>query len=143
MDNTDRKKLIDSAKEAAKNSYSPYSQFKVGAALFCEDGTIIKGTNVENRSYGLTICAERNAIFSAISAKKKKYIALAIYTPDSKKPLPPCGACRQVISEFVHSNFLIIMAGQDNYIEKTVADLLPYDSLHELNKQKSDNSKLD
>jgi cytidine deaminase len=134
----DKKKLIQSAQEAAYNSYSPYSHFRVGAALLCFDNTIITGTNVENRSYGLTMCAERTSVFSALSAGRRDFAAIAIYSPDSDAPLPPCGACRQVLSEFVGKDFPVIMAGKTEVIETTMGELLPHDSLHEL-KNKREN----
>ena len=130
---TEEKKtiLIMHAKQAAGFSYSPYSGFRVGAALLCSDDSIILGTNVENRSYGLTNCAERSAFFTAVSAGKREFLALAVFSPDHNKPLPPCGACRQVISEFTGMNFPVIMAGTDNVIEKSIGELLPCDALHE------------
>jgi cytidine deaminase len=138
MRKTDMKKSIDkdalihAAKEASRASYSPYSSFRVGAAILCNDGTIICGTNIENRSYGLTICAERSALFSAIGKGKRDFCAICIYSPDHSDPLPPCGACRQVLSEFVKDDFIILMAGEDGVAETTMSELLPWDSLHEL-----------
>ena len=99
--------LFRIATEAAGRSYSPYSKFRVGAALLCEDGSVVIGTNIENRSYGLTICAERSAIVSALAQGKKSFSALAISCPDASYPVSPCGACRQVISEFVGPDFPI------------------------------------
>ena len=93
------KELYEAACSAAKNSYSPYSHFPVGAALLMEDGTIIKGANIENRSFGLTNCAERSAIFTAMSAGYRSFVALVIVTPASDYPVGPCGACRQVMLE--------------------------------------------
>jgi len=127
-----KNKLIKAAREAASASYSPYSNFRVGAALLCRDKTVYTGTNIENRSYGLTICAERSAFFTAISAGKRDFSAIAIFSPDSETPLPPCGACRQVISEFVADNFPVIMIGKNNILEKIITELLPLDSLHDL-----------
>ncbi len=143
--------LVHSARTAAEQSYSPYSGFRVGAALRCADGSIFYGTNVENRSYGLTICAERSAVFAAIAAGRHDFECIAIYSPDSPHPLPPCGACRQVLSEFAGPDFRLILcasdfnfdgndarggsAGQDStpaVMTKTMAELLPLDSLHEL-----------
>ena len=99
------------------------------------DGTIITGANVENRSYGLTICAERAAIISAISQQKKEFEALFIIGIDSDLPLPPCGACRQVLSEFVNSNFPVYYCGKDRlHIKKTIKELIPFDALHNLKK---------
>ena len=124
--------LVEKAREAAQDSYSPYSKFRVGAALLCADGTIYQGTNVENRSFGLTICAERSAIFSAVSAGNREFAALVVYNPNTNQVLPPCGACRQVLSEFADQNFPVIMAHPDGRISKTLTELLPMDSLHEL-----------
>ena len=86
--------LFEQAMEAAKNAYAPYSHFRVGAALLLDDGSVVTGVNVENRSYGLTNCAERTAIFRAIAMGKKKFTAIAIATPDADYPVGPCGACR-------------------------------------------------
>ncbi len=135
MKTLEKEKLINAAKKAAEFSYSPYSCFRVGAALLCEDGTIITGTNVENRSYGLTNCAERSAIFTAVSSGKKDFTGIAIYSPDSDKPLPPCGACRQVLSEFGGPEFFVLFSGKNNNVEEVLLkDLLPYDSLYDLKK---------
>ena len=121
------------ATAAAQNAYAPYSHFRVGAALLCDDGTIITGTNVENRSFGLTICAERSALVAAVSGGRKKFKALAISCPDAAYPVSPCGACRQVISEFVKPDFPICFGGGDGkLVETTMAELMPYDALHEL-----------
>jgi cytidine deaminase len=136
MTHIDSEKLKKTAMEAAAASYSPYSHFKVGAALLTNDGTIVTGTNVENRSFGLTICAERSAIATAVSRNLREFVAIAIASPDSDTPLPPCGACRQVISEFAKSDMTVIMCSKSGSIEKTMAELLPFDSLHEL-KEKS------
>ena len=95
-------KLLKKAKESLKNSYSPYSQYRVAAAALAKSGKIYGGTNIENASYGLTMCAERCAIFKAISEGEKEIIALyIIVSQDPKLPeATPCGACRQVIAEF-------------------------------------------
>lgn len=108
--------LIETAKSAAEHSYSPYSCFRVGAALLCTDGTVFTGTNVENASYGLTNCAERSAVFSAVSSGYRDYAAIAVYSPDSTEPVPPCGACRQVLSEFVGDDFPVYYGGSDGEI---------------------------
>ncbi len=121
------------ATAAAHHAHAPYSHFRVGAALLCEDGTVITGANVENRSFGLTICAERSALVAAISQGKKHFKALAISCPDAAYPVSPCGACRQVISEFVRPDFPICFGGADGkLVETTMAELMPYDALHEL-----------
>lgn len=133
MRKSDKEKIFIKAVEASEFSYSPYSNFRVGAALLCEDFEIITGTNIENRSYGLTICAERNAIASAISKGKKKFKAIAIYCPDSDYPVPPCGACRQVLSEFTSEDFKIFYAAKNkDFKMKSMKDMLPEDSLHDL-----------
>ena len=101
-------KLVKSAIEAKSRSYSPYSNFPVGAALLTEDGKIYLGANVENASYGLTVCAERNAVFKAIIDGEKKFKAIAIagITDDF---LPPCGACRQVLLELCGKDIDVIL----------------------------------
>lgn len=118
-----KEELIKKAREAKLCSHSPYSSFRVGAALLCSDGKVYLGTNVENLSYGATCCAERSAFFSAISNGNKEFLAIAL-TAD-KTPCYPCGICRQVISEFCDSNFKIYIDNGDRVIEKTVGDLLP------------------
>jgi cytidine deaminase len=129
----DKNELFSQAEKASEHSYSPYSKFRVGAALLCKDGEIICGSNIENRSFGLTNCAERSAIFSALSKGQTEFIALAIFCPDADYPVSPCGACRQVISEFTESSFPIYFAGNDRkYIESTIGELFPYDALNEL-----------
>ena len=96
--NIDFQELMNNAKEAAKNSYSPFSRFAVGAAVITPSGKIYKGCNVENSSFGLTNCAERTAIFKAVSEGEREILAVAIYSPNSDSCYP-CGACRQVLYE--------------------------------------------
>ena len=128
--------LFDQAMEAAQNAYAPYSHFRVGAALLLDDGSVVTGVNVENRSYGLTNCAERTAIFSAGALGKKNFAAIAIATPDADYPVGPCGACRQVISEFMQPDAPVIFGSSaDNRIETTVGGVYPFDSLHELQQK--------
>ena len=128
--------LFEQAMEAAKNAYAPYSHFRVGAALLLDDGSVVTGVNVENRSYGLTNCAERTAIFSAVAMGKKNFTAIAIATPDADYPVGPCGACRQVISEFMPPDAQVIFGSSaDNRIETTVGGVYPFDSLHELQQK--------
>ena len=115
--------LLEVAREAAKQAYAPYSGFRVGSAVRCKDGTIFSGCNVENASYSLSICAERAAIFKAVSEGKRDFTAIAIYV-DSDKIFPPCGACRQVIHEF-GSEISVIYANHDETFETTIAELLP------------------
>ena len=125
--------LFEYAYKACERSYAPYSHFRVGAALLCDDGSVITGVNVENRSFGLTICAERNAIAAAISAGKRGFKALAVATPDSTYPVSPCGACRQVMSEFMPASGTVIFGNtKDSCVVSTVGELMPYDALHEL-----------
>ena len=120
----DVQQLIECAIEARQQSYSPYSNFAVGAALLCEDGTIYKGGNIENASYGLTNCAERTAIFKAISEGHRKFKALAVVA-DTERPCAPCGACRQVMKEFKIPT--IIMANLMGHMEiVSIEDLLPF-----------------
>lgn len=117
-------KLMDCAIKARENAYSPYSHFAVGAALLCEDGTLFEGCNIENASYGLTNCAERTAIFKAVSEGHIKFKALAVVA-DTEGPCAPCGACRQVMAEFKIP--LIIMGNLMGNIKiVTIEELLPF-----------------
>jgi cytidine deaminase len=95
----DWNRLIESARTAQANAYARFSNFKVGAALLASDGVVFTGCNVENSSYGLTMCAERTALFNAVSSGKRQFVALAVYT-ESTPPARPCGACRQALFEF-------------------------------------------
>ncbi len=95
----DNKQLIDAATRVRENAYAPFSEFKVGAALETNDGEIIVGSNVESASYGLTVCAERVAIWNAISQGKRKIVKIAVVA-DTEDLTPPCGVCRQIIWEF-------------------------------------------
>ena len=117
-------KLMDCAIKARENAYSPYSHFAVGAALLCEDGTLFEGCNIENASYGLTNCAERTAIFKAVSEGHIKFKALAVVA-DTEGPCAPCGVCRQVMAEFKIP--LIIMGNLMGNIKiVTMEELLPF-----------------
>ena len=128
-------KLISAAMDAAYRAYAPYSRFRVGAAVLSDDGNIYTGVNVENRSYGLTVCAERNAIAAAVIGGMRVLKAVAVYSPDSSSMLPPCGACRQVITEFASSDAVVICCdNQGNSAEIPVSELYPKDSLHNLKK---------
>lgn len=133
----DTEKLFALAREAAKASYSPYSRFPVGAALLCADGSIFTGANVENRSFGLTNCAERSAVFAAVSAGKRDFVGIVIATPSSDYPVGPCGACRQVLSEFMGPEAPVVFGpSYEKRVESSVGELYPYDSLHELAKDR-------
>jgi cytidine deaminase len=125
--------LYTEAQKAALFAYAPYSHFRVGAALLAEDGSLHTGCNVENRSYGLAICAERAALVSAIGKGKRVFTALAIATPDSAAPVGPCGACRQVLSEFMEPGAPVYFGGSGpQRVLSSIGELLPYDSLHDL-----------
>ena len=117
-------KLMDCAIKARENAYSPYSHFAVGAALLCEDGTLFEGCNIENASYGLTNCAERTAIFKAVSEGHIKFKALAVVA-DTEGPCAPCGACRQVMAEF-KIPLIIIGNLMGNIKIVTIEELLPF-----------------
>ncbi|XP_071946118.1 cytidine deaminase-like [Antedon mediterranea] len=120
------KKLVESAHEAKKMSHSPYSKFRVGAAILTEEDKVIKGCNVENASYTLGVCAERCAIFKAISDGHKKFKALAIACDVIGLNLAPCGACRQIMHEF-GGDYLIVLSQPDfTYKTITMNELLPF-----------------
>lgn len=117
--------LIVQAKQAAENAYAPYSKFHVGAAALNTKGEIFSGCNVENASYGLTMCAERNCIAAAVTQKSAQLKAILIYTHQDRLT-PPCGACRQVISEFLSQDALVASSNHLNELKIwTVAELLP------------------
>lgn len=120
----DAKELMKMAIEARQNAYAPYSHFAVGAALLTESGRVYTGCNIENASYGLTCCAERNAIFAAVGAGERRFKILAV-AADSPEPVAPCGACRQVIAEF---GIPFVVMGNLKEATKTMTaeELLPY-----------------
>lgn len=99
LSDTEWQALLAAARAASANAHCPYSRFPVGAAVQAADGRVFTGCNVENASFGLTICAERNAIFQAVAAGARDIVAVAVYTP-TPQPTTPCGACRQVIAQF-------------------------------------------
>lgn len=123
LDTKQKESLVAAAVSAAVQSYSPYSHYPVGAALLTDDGKVVSGTNVENASFGLTNCAERSAVFSAVSQGNKVFRAIAIVTKDGGMP---CGACRQVLNEF-NPDIEIIIANLNGQIQQTttLASLLP------------------
>jgi cytidine deaminase len=121
-------KMIEAAIAVSQNAYAPYSKFHVGAALLTHEGEIIVGCNVENASYGLTICAERNAIFAAVARKLKSFRAVAIVADGDPMPYP-CGACRQVLSEFCGPATPVYIASikkPDEIKSLTMGELLPH-----------------
>jgi cytidine deaminase len=121
-----REKLIESARGVLKNAHVPYSDFRVGAALLATTGEVFLGCNVENASYGMTNCAERTAIFSAVSRLGPKFQIQTIAVATGKEvPCSPCGACRQVIYEF-GPNATVIFLSARGWEELAIADLLPY-----------------
>ncbi len=122
------KQLIQLAKEARELSYSPYSKFKVGAAVLTKDGKIFKGTNIENSSYGLSICAERTAMFNAyINGYKKDDIVAISCIGDTEDAISPCGSCRQVMSELLNKDAKVVLGNLKGKIEiHTVEELLPF-----------------
>ena len=124
MDPIDWNALRGAASDARDRAYAPYSRFHVGAALLAADGSIHVGANVENKSYGLTVCAERIAIFNAVSAGKRSFVALALVT-DVTPAATPCGACRQVIREFSASIPIMIANKSGQATLTSIADLLP------------------
>ncbi len=115
-------KLIVAARKVLKNSYSPYSKFAVGAALLGTDQAVYTGTNVENGSYGLTICAERSALFAGVAAGCRKFSAMAVVSNSERHPYP-CGACLQVLSEF-SSKLSIVLVNRDGAVEETSLEKL-------------------
>lgn len=122
-------KLISLAVEAMGKAYAPYSGFQVGAALLCSDGTVFTGCNIENAAYSPTNCAERTAIFKAVSEGRKDFAAIAVCGGKGGKIsglCTPCGVCRQVLSEFCKEDFPIYLAHKDGYKALTLGDLLPY-----------------
>ncbi len=125
-------KLIQTAKNALDYAYVPYSTFKVGAALVAKSGNIYSGCNIENASYPLTCCAERTAIFKAVSEGEKELVEMAVIA-DSEGPVSPCGACRQVMTEFFSPDAIIYLTNLTGDLKvTTVKELLPYSfSLHE------------
>ena len=123
-----KEQLIQKAVEARELSYSPYSRFKVGAALLTKDGQVFLGANIENSSYPLCMCAERNALYNAMmhGYKKEDFEALAL-SADTEGPCSPCGACRQVISELFPNDKPIYMANIKGDVKETnVPELLPF-----------------
>lgn len=119
------KALIEKAYEAMEKAYVPYSKFAVGAALLMNDGTVITGCNVENASFGATNCAERTAIFKAVSMGYRDFQKIAVVS-NSKKFTYPCGICRQVIAEFTMAATMVFDDAEKGIVEIPMTDILPY-----------------
>ncbi len=123
-----KEQLVSMAKEAMKYAYSPYSGYKVGAALLCKDGSVYTGCNIENAGYSSTNCAERTAFFKAVSEGKREFTAIAICGGKDgviEGEFPPCGVCRQVMREFCEDEFLIHLATKEGIQTYTLNELLP------------------
>jgi len=117
------RELVDRANEARERAYAPYSGFKVGAALLCADGTVFTGVNIENAAFGPSICAERTALFKAISEGKRDFVKLAV-TCD-REYCQPCGTCRQVIMEHAPDLEILMGSVDGSFKRTTIRDLLP------------------
>jgi cytidine deaminase len=118
--------LVDQARQAAQHSYSPYSEFKVGAALRLTNGEVVTGTNVENISFGLTICAERSALVRAVSQFGPQIRIQAVAVANlNQKPSPPCGACRQMLAEFIVPDAPVVFPIADGMRTMAFSELLP------------------
>lgn len=120
------KELIAEAYSALKFSYSPYSNYAVASALLTSDGTIFKGINIENATYGATICSERVAVSKAVSEGYKDFVAIAVVTADKESMPYPCGICRQVLSEFSPNMLVIVAKSETLYKALKLSDMLPY-----------------
>jgi cytidine deaminase len=118
--------LIAAARAARERAYAPYSRFAVGAALLMEDGSIVAGCNVENRSYGLTLCAERNAMGAAVARGLRAPRAVAVVT-DTSPPSPPCGMCRETLQELADPGLPILLVNPaGERVERTLGEIFPY-----------------
>lgn len=121
----DVKHLIAEAKEAREKAYVPYSKFKVGASLLTKEGKVYHGCNIENAAYGMVNCAERTALFSAYAEGDRDF-SLLVVVADTDRPVPPCGACRQVISELCPKDMKVVLTNlKGEVLEITVDELLP------------------
>jgi cytidine deaminase len=123
-----KSELINAAIEARKQSYAPYSKFNVGAAILLTNGTMVTGANIENSSYGLSMCAERNALYHAhmLGFRKQDFVAMAV-VGSTPQPISPCGACRQVMHELMKSNTPIFLSNLEHQIQETNPEnLLPF-----------------
>jgi cytidine deaminase len=117
--------LVKEAEHASRRAYARYSHFAVGAAVLTSDGRVVTGSNIENASYGLTMCAERVAVFAAVAGGARELVAAVIYTP-TDQPTPPCGACRQVLAEFARDLPIRLVCKNGDTAEHSLAELLPH-----------------
>ena len=123
------KELMVAANEARKFAYTPYSHFKVGAALLTKSGKLYTGCNIENSSYTPTVCAERTAVFKAVSEGESDFAVIAVVGGKEKNPLEfcsPCGVCRQVLAEFCGEDFRILLGNPEKFQSYTVDEILPF-----------------
>ncbi|RPF55804.1 cytidine deaminase [Aquisalibacillus elongatus] len=119
-------KLMEQAKSMLQQAYVPYSRFPVGAALLTDDGKVYKGCNIENAAFPVSCCAERVAIFKAISEGERNFNSMAVIA-NTDRPVPPCGSCRQVMSEFFNQDMTVLIGNRDGEMkEVTVKELLPF-----------------
>lgn len=130
-----KEQLIEKAIEMRKNAYVPYSKFRVGAAVHTKSGKVYTGSNIENAAYPVSICAERVAIFKAVADGETNFVELAV-AADTKRPVPPCGSCRQVMSEFFKPDTIIHLTNLHNQLKTvTMEELLPFSfQPHDLSK---------
>ena len=128
MTTNEREHLLALAADARKNAYAPYSGYRVGAALLAEDGRAFVGCNVENSSFSPTLCAERVALGAAIAAGAQRFLAIAVVggSGDTVAPCPPCGVCRQSLSEFTDGSLVVVFYGDNGIMECRLSDLLPH-----------------
>lgn len=117
-------KLLQTAEKAMENAYAPYSDFKVGAALLCADGTVFTGCNIENASYGASNCAERTAVFKAVSEGKRDFLAIAIVSSSGEETFP-CGICRQVLAEFAPDIRVVLQNKGKNAVSYKFKEIMP------------------
>lgn len=123
------KELMVAANEARKFAYTPYSNFKVGAALLTKSGKLYMGCNIENSSYTPTVCAERTAVFKAVSEGESDFAVIAVVGGKEENPLEfcsPCGVCRQVLAEFCGADFRILLGNPEKFQSYTVDEILPF-----------------
>ena len=125
----DNKELCEMARNARSRAYAPYSGYTVGAALLCASGRVYTGCNIENAAFSPSVCAERVAVFKAVSEGEKDFLKIAVCGgKNGEAPadsFPPCGVCRQVLAEFCRRDFTVLLAGPEGYEERTLAQLLP------------------